>query len=281
MNASPGCVAIYNKRVKRYVRDFQIALERIELVTPSTNTTHDQTTLELARSYLDILSAHDLKEIFNGAPDLSGLFLSSVPSQFSDATHRLMVVGMETKQWRDKSCPFKNGEVNTLQKVIESMAVHSRCFDRPAGRHRFLQFLNQVKKLTRARLPESEVAVVWANLFCVSDAGKTPTRTPTFAAIKVLSASLLRAQIKVVDPDVILFTTGAAYDAYLRDCFPDRTESTVIEPKCLWQFRLGRTVCYRTSHPRYVAHNRWRSHALDLACRHLASDTALSAFDDR
>lgn len=250
-------------------------------MTPSTNTTRGQTTLNLARSYMDILSAHNLKDVFNGAPDLSGLFLSSVPSHFTDAKHRVMVVGMETKAWRDKSCPFKRGEINTIQDVIESMVVHSRCFDGPAGRHRFLQFLHQVKRLTGARLPNSEVAVVWANLFCVSDAGKTPTKTPTFSTIKSLSASLLRAQIEVVDPDVILFTTGAAYDAHLRDCFPDRTESTVIEPRCLWQFRLGRALCYRTSHPRYVAHNRWRNQALDLACQHLGSVGALSAFDDR
>jgi uracil-DNA glycosylase len=116
--------------------------------------------------------------------------------------------------------------------------------------------------------------VVWGNLFCVSHAGRTPTNSPTFAHIQALSTRLLRAQISVVDPDVILFTTGAAYDSFLRDCFPDRSGSVVIEPRCLWRFRLGRALCFRTSHPRYVAHNQWRNQALDLAYRHLISKVA-------
>jgi hypothetical protein len=94
------------------------------MATPSMNALHDQTSFNLARSYLNVLSVTDLTKVFNGSPDLSGLFLPSVPSNFIDSTHRIMVVGMETKAWRNTSCPFKKGAPRTIETVMQSMAVH-------------------------------------------------------------------------------------------------------------------------------------------------------------
>ncbi|CAB3807744.1 hypothetical protein LMG28688_06603 [Paraburkholderia caffeinitolerans] len=229
----------------------------------------DSHALALAQSYLDILTARDLAAVFDGAQGLSGLFLPTVPASFAGAKHRLLVVGMETKAWRDKECKFKQRNVPTIDAVFESMRSHARWLERPPERHKFLQFLRQVKRSMHTLLPDAEVAVGWANLFCVSHAGGSPTRAESFDLIHALSRDLLRAHIAVTEPDVILFTTGAGYDRFLRECFPDRTDSVAIEPRCLWQFRVGRTLCYRTSHPRYVAHNRWRDKALELAADHL------------
>lgn len=111
----------------------------------------------------------------------------------------------------------------------------------------------------------SESSVHWGNLFCVGHAGGSPTKSVAFEAVKSLSARLPRAQIEAVDPDIIFFTTGHCYDAFLRDCFPDRHASNPIKAKCLWEFRLGRALCYRTSHPRYAAHNPWQDKAIRLA----------------
>src|SRR5262249_16896585 len=117
-------------------------------------------------------------------------------------------------------------------------------------------------------IPGSNPSVHWGNLFCLSHAGGSPTNSKAFHAVRELSAQLLRAQIEFVDPDVILFTTGHVYDEYVHSCFPDRASSRVIKKRCLWEFRVGRARCYRTSHPRYVAHNHWRDEALRLALSH-------------
>ncbi|WP_430231826.1 hypothetical protein [Paraburkholderia tropica] len=237
----------------------------------------DSHAFTLAQSYLEILTATNLAAVFDNVHGLSGLFLPTVPSNFADAKHRLLVVGMETKAWRNKECKFKQGNVPTTDSVLESMRSHARWMERPPERHKFLQFLRQVRRSMHARLPAAGVAVGWANLFCVSHAGGSPTVAESFDRIQSLSQDLLRAHIAVTDPDVIIFTTGAAYDRFLRDCFPDRTDSVAIEPRCLWQFRVGRTLCYRTSHPRYVAHNRWRDSALALAADHLHAGTMARA----
>ncbi|MFL9989030.1 hypothetical protein [Paraburkholderia sediminicola] len=228
----------------------------------------------LARSYLEILSGCDLGTLFRGEPDLSGIFLPTVPANFANATYRLLVVGMETKAWRNNECKFKLGQVPTIDAVVESMRSHGRWLERPPGPHKFLQFLRQVKSSMHTRIPGADVAVGWGNLFCVSRSGRSPTAAASLADIQALSQRLLRAHITATDPDLILFTTGAAYDRFLRDCFPDRSASVAIEPRCLWQFRVGRALCYRTSHPRYVAHNQWRDEALELAANHLLLNPA-------
>jgi hypothetical protein len=238
-----------------------------------TSSEADSHALALAKSYLEILTAVDLAAVFAGVQGLSGLFLPTVPAGFAGAKHRLLVVGMETKAWRNKECKFKQGNVPTIDVIFESMKSHVRCLERPPERHKFLQFLRQVKRSMHSLLPDAGVAVGWANLFCVSHDGNSPTGAESFDRIQSLSRDLLRAHVAVTDPDVILFATGAAYDRFLRDCFPDRTDSVAIEPRCLWQFRVGRTLCYRTSHPRYVAHNRWRDRALALAADHLHADS--------
>lgn len=231
----------------------------------------DLTTRALAQRYLGILSNWALQDIFSDK-NSSGLFLADVSPGFDDATRRIMVVGMETKQWRDETCPFKMGSVPTLDAVLESMSVQRKLLEGPAGRHKFLQFLKHVMRVASENMPGANISTVWANMFCVSHAAKSPTKSASIAQIQALSAKLLRAQIEVVNPDVILFTTGAGYDSFVRECFPERSESRVIEPRCLWEFRLGRALCYRTSHPRYAAHNRWREQAMDIAFRRLGGN---------
>lgn len=217
---------------------------------------------ELARQYLDVLAGHKLGEIFQEVPRLSGLFLGGVPAGIGRAAHRVMVVGMETRQWRDENCPFKAGKAPTTTSIAEAMAVQARVLAGAPGRFRFLQFARQVSHAAAREVATGGVAVVWGNLFCVSHAGGSPVGVATFQKIQALSIELLRTQIEVVQPDAILFTTGADYDRHLRACFPERTDSERIAPRRLWRFRVGETLCYRTSHPRYAAHNSWRDRAI-------------------
>lgn len=223
----------------------------------------------LAQSYLDVLQADSLQDVFGDGCRLSGLFLSSLPSDFGHARYRVMIVGMEPKKWRDGKCPFRCREAPTLKAVREAMTVHREFLAERPGPHRFLQFFNQAKRQLESGLNGKEVALMWANLFCVSEVAGSPTRSAHFDRIQTVSAKLLQAQIDLVNPDAIIFTTGWRYDRYLRDCFPERQDSKALEPKRLWRFRHGKTLCLRTSHPRYAAHNEWRAKALELVLDHL------------
>lgn len=236
----------------------------------------DSASERLAQSYLPVLRGNSLKEAFTAAPQLSGLFLSSLPKDFAYAKYRIMVVGMEPKHWRDRTCPFKGGSDATLSAVLDSMKVHRGVLEQPAGPHKFLQFFKHANMQVQASLSGKKVAFIWANLFCASEAARSPVRSTRLTQIQTMSGSLLRAQIEVANPDAIIFTTGWRYDKYLRSYFPERQNGVARSPKRLWTFQLKETLCLRTSHPRHVAHNGWRTEALQLVVQHLLGKSSAS-----
>lgn len=95
----------------------------------------------LAESYLDVLQADSLQDVFGDGCRLSGLFLSSLPSDFGHARYRVMIVGMEPKKWRDGKCPFWCREAPTLKAVREAMTVHREFLAERPGPHRFCSSL--------------------------------------------------------------------------------------------------------------------------------------------
>jgi hypothetical protein len=149
-------------------------------------------------------------------------------------------------------------------------------------RSKFFQFYREAARAVAA--PEDHArkdAPVWANLFCFDSAGPRPGRPDRqsdpklSAAIVKLSLTLLRVQIAVLQPRMIIFTTGTSCDQYLhnlRDEFGYRLESTKLLPRKLWQFHLPiaahgetcasgpmQTVAFRTPHPRHCATSTMRS----------------------
>src|SRR5260370_930218 len=89
-------------------------------MSKTTRSKPDQITLTLAQRYLNILSESDLREVYDSSPAISGLFVSGLTTSFGSAKHRIMVVGMETKAWRNESCPFRRGDIPTIDAVVES-----------------------------------------------------------------------------------------------------------------------------------------------------------------
>ncbi|MFP3637428.1 uracil-DNA glycosylase family protein [Paraburkholderia sp. SIMBA_054] len=229
------------------------------------NQSGDDSASALASRYLDILSTTDLGEIFREPHRYSGVFLAGLPHGFDGSNLRILIVGKEPKAWRDGTCRFRAGEQPSLVAVLEAMESQRAYLARRAGSVKFIQFVKQVVKAASRTRVHARVSVHWGNLFCVSHAAGSPVKSRGIESVAALSARLLRAQIAVVEPDIIFFTTGHSYDAFLHSAFPDRFASNPIQPKCLWEFRVGRALCYRTSHPRYAAHNGWREEAIRLA----------------
>jgi len=112
-------------------------------------------------------------------------------------------------------------------------------------------------------------APVWANLFCFDEAASRPDRRTddSTAAIVRLSGALLRIQIEVLQPDLIVFATGSSCDGYLKEHFRI-LGSTVHVPREIWEFKLplladvetqGHVRAFRTPHPRHGATARARA----------------------
>ncbi len=199
----------------------------------------------LRDAYQAVLSQEMLAR-FDGCSDgLTGVFLPSA----AEKPMKLMIVGMETRAWNGS---FKQIHDGGLRGYIEdSMRKHQAYLDMPPGRSCFGRF----HQYAAAKLGCSRKEVGWGNLFAVAYKKGSPKKdSKSFAAVQELSMQLLREQLRVIRPQSIIFVTGWRYDSDLKrslDGLIDRSE--VLIKKALWEFYLGDTLCYRTSHPHVTA----------------------------
>jgi len=219
----------------------------------------------LTARYQEIVSLEELRLMASENTKLAGLFVSSVSDEYLSSHRRVMIVGKETRSWSGglgRVHDFPN--INAyLQHAMDGHASYLR---KPQPTSKFFQFYREVSRQMvgdkHAVLPRS---VAWANMFCLSYEGKSPVRAKDqFQKIETLSRDLLRAQIEILKPDVILFVTGPGYDKYLKKFF-HISNGSVIHKKSLWSFSADKTPAFRTTHPQWEKGKTHRSEALALA----------------
>jgi len=220
----------------------------------------------LAARYYEILANSRIRDIYQMSPELDGLFLPSVRDDYENSSVRVMLVGKETRGWR-KNCRFKSGEPVSEVAIAEAMSDHQRYLAKPGKRVKLLQFHRRISQRAAGNKSEAPLPVVWANLFCASYKKKTPISARAFELLNGLSAELLRAQVDVLEPDIIFFATGEKYDPFLSGVFSagERKEEWSGKGNILRGFQRQRARCFRTSHPQYEKHRFWSDAALWLA----------------
>ncbi len=215
----------------------------------------------LGDAYQAVLSQEMLAK-FDGCSDgLTGVFLPSAAAY----PMKLMIVGMETRAWNGSFKQIHDGDLRGY--IEDSMRKHQAYQNVPPGRSCFGRF----HQYAAAKLGCSRKEVGWGNLFAVAYKKGSPKKDPkSFAAVQELSMQLLREQLRVIRPQSIIFVTGWRYDADLKRSLDGLIGgSRVLEKKALWKFYLGDTLCYRTSHPRYVTAAKHREGALSEISAHL------------
>lgn len=220
--------------------------------------------LELAEKYLSVLQQHDLTAIYDGSPEFSGIFLPSVSVKYCESNIKTMIVGKETRSWLDHFCAGKLIQKFELGGVVASLRKHEDCLKEDHPKSKFIQFYRKSCTVLNSEKGLGE-SIIWSNLMCISRNKKSPVGSKSFDQVKALSEQLLRAQIEVLKPKVILFVTGTTYDKYIRAFFPERAESISLIPGKLWSFKIDDTQCFRTSHPQWGDGAKYRDQALSLA----------------
>jgi hypothetical protein len=231
----------------------------------------------LAERYADALDA-GLTDAMRTDTALSGVFLPDVPSGYLASPMRVMLLGKETQQWFQGIAHVQR--FPTMRAYAESSMQESRRVAGIApGKSKFGQFR---KRLDEALLRHSGQPVqhLWSNLFCTAHHRGSPVRSAQFQDICTLSKALLQAQMEVLQPDVLLFTTGvgtSSYDAHIRALLPVTDSSTGMAhhiPGQLWTFKVQGRPAYRTAHPRFAGGEPGRSTALEKIVGQLAVNVA-------
>lgn len=223
--------------------------------------------LQLAEKYLSVLQAHDLAKIFHGSSKYSSIFLPSVSDSYFNSSIHTMIVGKETRGWRNDTCRGKSNKKFELSDVLDAQKAHAEWLSKKNSQSKFFQFYRRASAVLNGEKADTGNSIVWSNLMCVSRNSKSPVRArdESFDEVNALSKSLLRAQIEVLQPKLILFVTGTSYDKFIREFFEERTRNPPIVKDCLWHFKIGDARCYRTSHPQWAKGDKYREQALSLA----------------
>jgi hypothetical protein len=98
-----------------------------------------QAITDLRIRYLEILGAAYLPEIYRGS-GLSGVFLAMPSRGYFDSDKRVMIIGQETKAWRDKTCEAKLLGSTKLTEVEKATKAALACVKKKPGRIKFFQF---------------------------------------------------------------------------------------------------------------------------------------------
>lgn len=222
----------------------------------------DEAQKRLLEGYVKHVDLALLTRLSIESPKLSGLFVPSVTDSYMDAPLRVMIIGKETRAWGKGLSEV--GQFSTIEDYIRrAMGRHEKVLAAPPLGSKFFQFYRQAEK-SLANGQVRRGSIVWANLFCLAHDKKSPVGQAGFECVKKLSAELLRHQLEVLEPDVVLFVTGYQYDRYIKSFFCVK-HSKVHVSKALWELEINGVKAYRTAHPQWTVGASFRARALEMA----------------
>ena len=204
----------------------------------------DQLT-ELYNKYYTQDTLKNLKDI----DKLSSPFVLDISENYLKSPIRIMFVGKEVNKWEgelDKSIS-DDSLVERMRRRYEKEFSDKTKWEKSP-------FFRTYLKIRESLTDDSQGSVVWNNLLKFSyDTGKGFSKNSiNHKGVVELSKKIFQKEFEILKPDFMIFatSTGSGYDQKIIDFFPQKiSDSEIIEPKNLWKFKIGSTICYRTRHP--------------------------------
>lgn len=197
-------------------------------------------------AFYDATLKESLPALAAASNELSFPFLVSVSNAYLTSPVRIMFVGKETNGWIGKLKDF-DGSPASIETILRR---YDDQMQRGKWEGRFFQTLARVaNELTNG----NPGAIVWNNLIKMDwDQGRSDSRSSIAHSQELfdLSSRMLRYEIEVLKPDVIIFASGPNYDRVIKANFAYDTLS--VEARALWKFRVGEIMCFRTRHPNAI-----------------------------
>ncbi|WP_122550529.1 hypothetical protein [Pseudomonas viridiflava] len=212
---------------------------------------------DLPQHWLDRSRSHEAKYA-----KLSGLFIGGISPAYLCAPKRILVVGRETRRWEvlKGDDTFESLEAYICKAMATQQDTLASFMARPKDRGE--SFFNLLRDLATNHGTEN---IAWANLFSFAWGEKSPMRWEHFPTLLKCSEQLLKVQIEILQPDIIIFANGASSARFRRGYFPHKGESSVcselgdfreqgIPLDQLWRFKLHEHIqCFRIQHPSSIS----------------------------
>lgn len=170
---------------------------------------------ELYSSKWDTLLAKASELSVNAANPL----LIKVDQKYVESDVKVMVVGQETDGWHKR---LNDGKLS-VERLMEN---YSKYFNQesPGGKKRGTRaFWNRKNyRYFEEKLSEyfesKQVSFVWNNISKIGNAGKGKPRK-SIKSLERESFNAFLSEFKILQPDIVIFTTGSSRDSYIRHHF--------------------------------------------------------------
>lgn len=215
----------------------------------------------------------------------SAPLLLSIREEWSVSANRLLIVGQETNGWTS-AIKTKPRQLKTLEHFCKSASgiaemVHAYdSFDfAQTYSHRNSAFWRAFRHLEE-NIAEAKSAAMWTNLFRVDVGGSVVRGCDDEACnhLRRVQAGLLKTEVKVLKPTVVIFFSGPTYDQEIahafsdsrfEQAFPDRPEREIAVVRSA----LLPVNSFRIYHPNYLQRSR-RWSLIDRLAVHIRESKA-------
>ncbi len=196
-------------------------------------------------AYRDLYMKHwDRLETYRRSePTISPPLLVQPPDAYWTQPVRLCVVGQETHTWYDK--PF--GQRIGPAAIDYLLDIYRNDF--ALGVRYSSPFWSTVRQLERG-LGVAPGAVVWLNLNKVDQDSRRPTHDVEAAVRDVFP--VVQEEIRLAQPNAVIFFTGPRYDALLSAVFPGALITPVTKFLATVAHESLPPISIRTYHPRFL-----------------------------
>jgi hypothetical protein len=170
--------------------------------------------------------------------------------QYQEADLKVMFFGQETNTWEGG---LGSKSIEELLGTYSRFFCEGKCF-RYGG-----PFWNTVKDYTgeiKEAFPDKRVEIVWNNLIKLGKESSKGTPKKSLVGIQKEVFPVIKEELAILKPDVVLFFTGPRYDQYLKAEWPDLTYHELTHEPARKLARLkGESLpvqAFRTYHPNYL-----------------------------
>ncbi|MCX6907855.1 MAG: hypothetical protein NTY01_07420 [Verrucomicrobia bacterium] len=187
-----------------------------------------------------------LREIMSRFQNLSLPYLIWVHPDYEKANIRLVVVGKETNGWEGQG---ERTNLDTSNQAVEKLMRLYREFKLGIKYIGKASYWTPVHDLYQRLNPKGPtLGFVALNASKMDQGSKTPNKEVRDA---IIATGLLRDEIRILEPDVVVFHTGPYYESWLDGWFPDlkRTGDKLL---CRLEAAGLPKHSFRSYHPQYL-----------------------------
>ena len=187
--------------------------------------------------------------------------LISPPQNYDGSTLKVMYFGQETDGWEGS---FQDSEgVQHLLRVYEGFANQGR--SRQYGKH----FWNALHRFDKAfSAIDSSTSFTWNNIIKVGRSCRKGTPSESVLRWQDNWFKVLKEEVRILQPNVIIFLTGPNYDKYIKKALGpftlepigNRTDRQLARVKCDGLPEAA----FRTYHPNYLWRNGFYDYLGDI-----------------